>query len=393
MTGPDKNILPAIQRLLTAFLFLPAVVALAGSPHTQGEIILRDVYDCFEEGLTANDQLVFCEASALVFDGNRLTLASDKPVPGNGRSAVFSIPYAGSGPLTRELEYQAARPFRVAVKYEDMTLTPDGDYIIATTGFDRVKSNSYKWDGYNTMLVWPVGKPGDVKVVSATTNEGLTSSVSLRDKISQALISPDYPEGVPYFKVESLAAVPGNELLLGIRELGVRYDKFVYSFKILSVLYEINGGELSFTGDFELIYDFDTQDSSVSRQTTALSSIEYDKYHDRLYMLTSYENNATDEGLGGFLWTLSLRDLRDQKAPVLVTKASGDPLLFAHKSEGVTVLSADMVLVLHDDDRVLGRDKVENPETQFSKQAHQAAYSLVSIAAPGDKKPACKGEQ
>jgi len=164
-----------------------------------------------------------------------------------------------------------------------------------------------------------------------------------------------------------------------MRELGVRYDQFVYRFRVVTVSYQIVDGELSFTSDFELNYDFDTRSSSQGRQSTALSSIEYDKYHDRLYILTSYENEETDEGLGGFLWILSLQDMQDAKAPLLVTKASGDPLLFAHKSEAVTVLSKDLVLVLHDDDRVLGREVIENPETQFSRKPHQAAYSLVTI--------------
>ena len=266
-------------------------------------------------------------------------------------------------------------------KYEDMTLTPDGEFIIATTGFDRMKGDSSEWDGFNTLMVWPVGKPDEVKVVSPSASGGVTSSVSLRKKISQALITPDFPEGVPYFKVESVAAIPDSKLLFGIRELGVRYDKFVYSFKIVTASYRIEGGELFFTSDFELSYDFDTQSSSQGRQTTALSSIEYDKYHDRLYMLTSYETEESDEGLGGFLWTLPLCDLRDSKAPKLVTKKSGDPLLFAHKAEAVTVLSAGLLLVLHDDDRVLGREIVKNPETQFSRKPHQAAYSLVSVIA------------
>ena len=35
---------------------------------------------------------------------------------------------------------------------------------------------------------------------------------------------------------------------------------------------------------------------------------------------------------------------------------------------------------LDDDDRVLGRETVENPETQFSRARHQGAYTVVAIA-------------
>jgi hypothetical protein len=61
-------------------------------------------------------------------------------------------------------------------------------------------------------------------------------------------------------------------------------------------------------------------------------------------------------------------------------KDANHPLLFAHKGEGVTVLGDDFVLVAHDDDRVLGRNNVTNPETQFSRAVNQAAYTLVALA-------------
>jgi len=71
--------------------------------------------------------------------------------------------------------------------------------------------------------------------------------------------------------------------------------------------------------------------------------------------------------------------LKARNPPTLVLKQPGRPLLFAHKPEGLTVLNENLVLVVHDDDRVLGRPNVENPETQFSRGAHQAAYSLVHV--------------
>jgi hypothetical protein len=282
--------------------------------------------------------------------------------------------------------YQTAAALRNAIKYEDMTITPDSKYIFATTGFDRIKSDSSEWNGYNTVMYWPAGSVEEVKVVEASTTDDVVSSVNLREKISLALKTPDFPDGVPYFKVESLAAIPGNQLLFGIRELGVRYDTFVYSFKIIAVSYQITEGDFSFTSDFEMVYDFDTETSSQSRQTTALSSIEYDPFNDRLYMLTSFENEETDEGLGGYLWTLPLTDLHSGSAPSLVMKASGEPLLFAHKPEGVTVLDENSVLIVHDDDRVLGRENVENTETQFSRAPNQAAYTLLSLGKAGERK-------
>ncbi len=348
-------------------------------PPTTGEITQRDVVDCFDEGLRVDNRPINCEVSAVVFDGSHVILASDKPVPGDERSPVFSFPYPGSGSITNPRTYLTAAVLVNATKYEDMTLTPDGQYVIASTGFDRVRGNSSEWDGYNTLLAWPSGDPDAAQVVAASTNDGVTSSVSLRDKISLALATPGFPDGAPYFKVEGIAAIPGERLLFGIREVGVRYDDFGYAVKIIAASYQISDGEFSLGDDFELVYDFDPATQPKISQTVGLSSIEYDTHHERLYLLTSFETEESDAGLGGYLWTLSLAGLNDGQPPSLVTKESGAPLLFAHKSEGITVLSASLVLVVHDDDRVLGRDTVEDPETQFSRGAHQSAYALVAL--------------
>ncbi|MFT5372943.1 MAG: hypothetical protein ACI8ZT_001966 [Bacteroidia bacterium] len=396
---PPKLLRPAFAMRLNCLiscligLFLPFGL-IAGGPSAEltdgpsadikGEIVYRGVIDCFEPGLLSQaGVLVNCEASAITFTGDQLVLASDKPIPGDGKSAVFSISYPGKGQITGQPRYFGTEQFIAAEKYEDMTITPDGAYIIATTGFDRIKSDSNEWDGFNTLLAWPLNDPTRVQVVEPSNNDGVISSVKLRDKISRALVYDEFPDEVPYFKVESLAAIPGDQLLFGIRELGVRYDQFVYTFKIISTSYEFTNGVLSL-GEFKLVYDFDTNvliDSGLSgsQPSPALSSIEYDAYHKRLYLLTSYETEETDEGLGGYLWTLPLSGLNTNMAPAPVRTRNGELLHFAHKAEGITILNENLLLIIHDDDRVLGRDVVENPNTQFSRQAHQAAYSLLSI--------------
>ncbi len=355
-----------------------------GQIRGKASIIERGVINCFADGLTTSKgKPVYCETSAIAYQGTYLIFGSDKPIPKKGHSAVFAIKYTDNGLPTdsglsiEPLSYLTAPSFLAAIKYEDFTVTPDGLYVIATTGFDRVKSGSVKWDGYNTLLLWKVGSPDTVTVASPTTTNGVTSSVSLREKISLALKSEQFPNGVPYFKVEGLAAIPGNKLLFGIRELGANYKEFEYAAKIISVSYQIrNGNVLVLADDFKLIYSYDVS-KAFNQQTVALSSLEYDKHSDRLYLLTCFEESETDEGLGGYLWTLPIADLKSGKAPTFEIKEDGTPLLFAHKSEGITVLSKNKVLVIHDDDRVLGRKIVENPETQFSRQANQAAYSIV----------------
>ena len=354
----------------------------------------RGLINGFKEGLIDEDgDIVNCEASAIVYDGTNLIMASDKPIPSdsqNKRSSVFYVEYSNF--RSQGVKYYTTAPFVEAIKYEDFTITPDGRYVIVTTAFDRVHySGSSEWDHYNTMLIWAVGKPDTVTLVCPSTKDGVTSSVGLREKISSALVTQEFPEGAPYFKIEGLAAIPGNRLLLGVRELGKSYKEFDYAMKIISVSYNITNGKLLVSDDFRLAYEYDPSErkAELGNFTVALSSIEYDRYHDRLYLLTSYENESdgkvTDEDIGAFLWVLPIDRLDTGKAPDLVLKQSdSSPLRFAHKGEGVAVINKERIFIIHDDDRVLGRTNIENPETQFSRQHNQAAYTIVDLVDSND---------
>ena len=96
-------------------------------------------------------------------------------------------------------------------------------------------------------------------------------------------------------------------------------------------------------------------------------------------LLTSYELEETDAGLGGFLWVLPIDAFAAGAPPELVLGEDGRPISFAHKSEGLAVIDERHLFVVHDDDRVLGRQDVTDPATQFHRSPHQAAYTIVRI--------------
>lgn len=361
-----------------ALVFAGACAQKTMVPEPTARIIERNLINCFESGLqSGKGKMVQCEASAVVYTGDKIILGSDKPIPGAFRSSVFALEYGENGLLADSLDYLTDAPFVQAVKYEDFTVTPDGKYVIATTGFDRVKVDSNAWDGYNTLLFWPKETPGAVKVVTPLTRDNITSSLGLRSKLSAALATHSYPDGIPYFKVEGLAAIPGNKLLFGIRELGAKYNDFDYAVKIISVPYRFDNGELILGNTFSLVYDYNPSVNPLLHRRVALSSIEYDSHKDQLYLLTSFEEGDSDESIGGYLWTLSMEAFKKGCAPKLVMLDKSTPLLFAHKAEGLAVLDATHVFVIHDDDRVLGREFIENPETQFHREPHQAAYTII----------------
>jgi hypothetical protein len=76
--------------------------------------------------------------------------------------------------------YLKDRPFREGMKYEGLTVTPDGQYALAIAGFDRYGEDKPEQDRYNTLLAWPVSAPDRVAVVEPQTRKDVTSSVPLR---------------------------------------------------------------------------------------------------------------------------------------------------------------------------------------------------------------------
>ena len=112
---------------------------------------------CFEKSVqNSKGEDLYCEISSIVYTKNKLILASDKLMPAGLVSPVFSLPLKNGMPQDVKPEYFIVPPFFKARKLEGLTLTPDNRYILATTSFDRLRKDS-SWDGYNTLLIWPVG--------------------------------------------------------------------------------------------------------------------------------------------------------------------------------------------------------------------------------------------
>src|SRR4028118_566246 len=117
---------------------------------SQAGITREGFLDCFEDGLFANGLPVWCEASAILFDGKRLLLANDKDMPDN-RSSVFYWGLKNGVPDTAtQVSYLNNPIFKTAKKFEDFAATPDGRFVFLSTAFDRVKPGSSEWNGYNS---------------------------------------------------------------------------------------------------------------------------------------------------------------------------------------------------------------------------------------------------
>lgn len=330
------------------------------------------VAQCFEASLQASGVATNCEVSGVVKSGNSVILANDKAIPGQGRSAIFSLPLQG-GTIQNVAPTPLVSPtINLGDKYEALTSTLDGAYIIASTAFGKVGSEqSAADDRFNNLVYWPAGKPENAKLIEPSSRGGVTSSRALRAQIQTAL-------GTPYFQIEGLSVIPGA-LLLGIRKAGKSSDDFKYVSIVLAAPMSVESGNVKLTGHFYTFANLRTSDP-WGNHALGLSAIEYDRFNtDRIYLLTSYEDGLGGKvNIGGFLWAVPITApyaSKDVGAPVLIRKADGGPLVFSNKPEGIEVLNNSSVIVVHDDDR----ESVPDSATGKSHRPNEFAFSVISF--------------
>lgn len=328
--------------------------------------------NCFTAGTSLNGQPVWCEASAVLFDGKNILVANDKDMP-PGQSPVFMKPPGTLADSAQLPAYLPQAAYSQGTKYEDFAQTPDRRFVLLTTAFDRVKPNSHDWDRFNTILYWQSGNEQNPKVLAP--DDTSHSSIAYRQKIAQLLANDEFPGALPYFKIEGLAATD-RQLLFGIREEGKSYESFNYRTKIISVSYQVentgNTERIRVGDDWEIVNDFSiVKADSTLPQSLALSSLEYDPYWERFWMLTSLEVNGQ---LDAYLWTITPADLYAKKPFTLIRDAQGKPVHTpGHKAEDLTFLDRNRLLLIHDDDRT--RTTVGS----HVRQPNQAAYTILTL--------------
>ena len=340
---------------------------IAGTGSLQASITKEGFFDCFEAGLTTGGQPVWCEASAVLYDGSKMFFANDKDMPDQRTSVFYWTLKRGLPDTSKEAVYLTNPVFRSGKKFEDFACTPDNRIIFLSTAFDRIKPGSTDWNSYNTIFYWQAGNENDPRVLSATHTD--STSVFLRDRISKVLASPAFPEGMPYFKIEGLAATE-DKLYFGIREEGKKFDDFSYKVKIVSVGFHIAGGAIELGDDYKVITDFNVAAAQPAiTEKVGISSIEFDRFNNRFLILTSYENG---DKLGSYLWSATLKELQNNRLQP-VKGAGGRQISFSHKGEDLAIISRSKILVIHDDDRV------KTSVNGQVRQPQQAAYSVVEF--------------
>lgn len=357
-------------------------------------VLRHGVFEGYPAGTKNRDgKAVYFESSAVATDGNLVWFSADKPAPSTELSSVVEIPFArlkeGSSVPWRDATPVMAPGFRRTQKIEAMAVAENG-VRFATTAFDRFVPDTKVADAYNVVVAWRGSDMGNATVLNGTTRDEVTSSISLRGPILSALKDREWPEGPPYFKIEGLAALPGQRLWFGVRESGKdgrKPENFRYRFTVLETVWEEKNGSIAIRPEFRKVLDAAPEQLAATgvTGTVGLSSLEYDFRRGVVWAVASWEEAETktmrEEDTGNGSWLLALTDPEDRESPEIlpVHDSEGKPVAFTHKVEGLCIADARTLLLVSDEDR--RATVIQTPEGQKSREPHMGVWTILELPA------------
>ncbi len=341
------------------------------------KVVYSKYMSCFPEGTINFDKTeVSLELSGVSYYHDSLFIVSEKEIPGTSSffAGPFKIPFK-----RRNLSPISNIDVLNSLTFAGLALTPYQKYLFAVTSF-RSGSMSYPaWDNYNMLFYKRLVPPEPFSLAYTVERNEIYSSLDLYPKFKKALRTKLHKKGPPYFEIGGIAAIRENYLLFAISKIGENPNNYENVNIIIGAKYEIIDNEFSFIEEIKELYRFEPDINLNLRGPMALTGIEYDKYNNWIYLLCSYNKGDRDIDLGGYLWVLPMRNFILKKAPILVEDDDGLPISFAHKPGGITVLDKNQILIVFDDDRVIGSDVIIDNRTQFKRKQNEAAYLILEV--------------
>lgn len=336
---------------------------------------------------------VNCELSGVAWvkstHGGDLIFVNDKTPKSPQESSIFSMPFAdgqfdSSGPKT----FFTQPIFSSVNKFEAMSVSADGQHVLAMSAFDRYHKDDEKQDKFNVLLAWPATATEKTQVLSNSQRNAVVSSMALRARL-EAAVKKHYGPQAQYFKVEGLALMPGSKIVFGVREIGQSFSAFAYKIALLEGRYKQTPAGIALDEAQELVLVRDFSDGQVSLgHTVGVSSLEYDPQRQILYVLTSFEDQSP-ERVGAYLWVLSAVEGSLGTQLTQVQDAEGKPFKFSGKAEGLALLGDGRLFIVHDDDRYdtqikvgTGSNTVERP-----RKNNEASFQILRLQATQPSQP------
>ncbi len=336
-----------------------------------------ELLDCFEAGLSDDSgKPVFCESSAVQRVGDRLVIANDKYIPGEGHNNVFSVSLSkvnNPKALNSDVQAYGTGLFNQASKIESFAGLPAGGLYFAASAFDRIQTDSRAWDSYNTLFYWEEGKENAPRLLFGTEEDGIYSSKSLRPVFQDILRNWRYPRGVSYFKIEGLTVLPDNSILFGIRETGKDYTQAHETFMLVKASFIKSRDGVIVDPVLEKIYEFEPADAAGIDKTLGISSLEYHEASNSIFIMTTWEEEG--QPFETYFWNLPMENLRKGLPPILVLGEDNQPFRLPHKAEGMSFINKKTAFVVCDEDKTAS--VVKTPGGEKIRQPHQAVYALL----------------
>lgn len=338
----------------------------------------------------SSDEAQQCELSGIAIkqgdragNAQRGFVVNDKESPLKGASSVMDLDIGSAFDIRMRGGLTLPGP-TYPMKLEDIGLTPDGRFVIATTAFDRHDAASPRFDGFNMLVGWDLndGNAQEFNIVMADLGGG--NKISVRQHLSAAL-DKHFEKSLAYFKVEGLAALPGNRLLFGIREIGQDYKKATRSTILIEATYLERNGKLLVddTSPARVILDIGNDLYKATHADIGLSGLTYHAAQNRLYVLTSLEVDRDGKlVLDAYLWSIGFdkAGAPDPASLTLAKNLQNATFRFNHKAEGIAFINDDTMMVVHDDDRApLPIDAAGNARP---RQMNESVVSFLRLTKP-----------
>lgn len=322
-----------------------------------------------------------CELSGVVVikdehDGftHRGIVVNDKPPTQKERSSVIDVDIDRSFSI-RPRGYLSTPSPKQASKFEGMTLTTDGKYVIATTAFDRAG------DGYNMLVGWVASEPSDSEFEVTLDKVNAENKPTIRELLNNA-INVHLGREVAHFKIEGLATLPDNRLVFGIREYGESYKSSEFCVILVESKFVERDGKIFVDSSvpFKVIVDLGKEIKSAMGGSVGLSGMDYNAKDLRLYFLTSEEEEkAGKKLLNAYLWSIGFdKDAMPDKSSLSLAKNLHNATFrFGHKAEGIAFLNDDTMLVVHDDDSELLA--ISSSKDSAKRKINESVYTIIKL--------------
>ena len=324
-----------------------------------GEVIKKSKLKCMPKTeYNSKGKPISCELSGVAYIRGRLYVASDwwknqKPSlffwNWNGQSDINSLPEVINSSMAVSTR-----------KFEDMMVFPDKKTILASTSFGYGPLWDEVWVPMNRMVYWSAYSSDNYAYM--LRHDSGVSTETVRNRILET-VQTRYPE-TQFINVEGFTALPDNQILLGIRQIGSTFRNTSFTSLLIRISYRTFGlGQYLLTGNFEIVDELDFSGAGLP-ELTSLSSLEYDFETNTLYALTSYESDNPAESFASYIW--ELKPEGEFYQPEVATNCKGEVLKLHHKAEGLAKIKGNKFVIVSDDDRQLS----SNGDTRLPEEAY-----------------------